>query len=189
MLVPLLTTPIETLGVDFIFGGAFASLVEQCTDEERCIVACAVGEYLLAHNIQLTSKENLALLTKLFSTIFSQTDPNCYSVLSRVLRLVKLEDDKAQQEVPLFPSIHGIVSLAVGFDPRCSSRFAFLWSSSAHHYLPLFGIPEIDPRSRIDLFVDRFCAGRAPKDPRPPSHGGHDGSNAHRRFAKRFFLR
>lgn len=99
MLVPLLTTPIETLGVDFIFGGAFVSLVEQCTDEERCIVACAVGEYLLAHNIQLTSKENLAVLTTLFSTIFSQTDPNCYSVLSRVLHLVKLEDDKAQQEV------------------------------------------------------------------------------------------
>lgn len=108
MLVPLLTTPIETLGVDFFFGGAFVSLVEQCTDEERCIVACAVGEYLLAHNIQLTSKENLAVITTLFSTIFSQTDPNCYSVLSRVLHLVKLEDDKAQQEV--FFSSHPLMA-------------------------------------------------------------------------------
>ena len=89
----------------------------------------------------------------------------------------------------LFSPTHRIVSLSMGLDPRCASRLAFLRSSSAHHYLPIFGIPEIDPRSRVDLFIDRFCAGRAPKDPRPPSHGGHDGSHAHGRFAKRFFLR
>ena len=99
LLVSLLTTPIESLGVEFIYDASFAALVGECTDEEQCVVACAVSEYLLAHNITVSTKENAALLITLFSKIFSQTDPNCFSVLARVLHLVRLETDEQQMEV------------------------------------------------------------------------------------------
>ena len=112
-----------------------------------------------------------------------------FRVISRAAPREARRRQGAARSPSLFSCIHGIVSLSVGFYPRFSSRFAVQRSSIAHHYLPIYGIPEIGPRARSDLFVDRFCISGAPKDPRSPSHGGHDGSHAHCRFAKRFFVR